>query len=240
VLPVIRHLVLALVLGAAGPAAAQPPRAVVELFTSQGCSSCPPADKLAGELARDPDVLIVSLPVDYWDYLGWKDTLASRSFTARQKAYGDVRGDRQVYTPQAIISGVSHAVGSDKKAILDAAAALRSSTLAVPVSSEERDGRIRVTLGEGQATPATVLLMPLRKRCDVSISRGENKGKAVSYVNVVREVIVVGRWDGAATVLDVPAATARLHEADGYVVLLQAGTPERPGQVLGAAKGPGL
>src|ERR1700680_3484388 len=83
------------------PASAQP-RAVVELFTSQGCSSCPPADKLIGELAGDPSLVVMSIPIDYWDYLGWKDTLASPRNTARQKAYARVRGDGQVYTPQAL------------------------------------------------------------------------------------------------------------------------------------------
>src|SRR3954466_4691787 len=98
-----------LALGVAGPAASgagQSPRVVVELFTSQGCSSCPPADKLLSEFARDPGVLALTMPVDYWDYLGWKDTLADRAFTDRQKAYGEIRGDRQVYTPQAVIDGV--------------------------------------------------------------------------------------------------------------------------------------
>src|SRR6476646_3959238 len=93
------------------------PRAVIELFTSQGCSSCPPADKLAGEYARDPSVIMMSLAVDYWDYLGWKDTLALAGHTTRQRAYARVRGDRQVYTPQAGIDGATHALGSDKAAI---------------------------------------------------------------------------------------------------------------------------
>ncbi|MET0721546.1 MAG: DUF1223 domain-containing protein, partial [Tardiphaga sp.] len=81
------------------------PRAVVELFTSQGCSSCPPADKIIGELAKDPSVIALSMPIDYWDYLGWKDTLADKPFSARQKAYSQVRGDRNLYTPQVIVNG---------------------------------------------------------------------------------------------------------------------------------------
>ena len=86
------------------PAHAEP-RAVVELFTSQGCSSCPPADKIIGELAKDPAVIALSMPIDYWDYLGCKDTLADSRFSARQKAYSRMRGDRDVYTPQAIVNG---------------------------------------------------------------------------------------------------------------------------------------
>ncbi|MFZ1088828.1 MAG: DUF1223 domain-containing protein, partial [Xanthobacteraceae bacterium] len=100
-------------------------RAVVELFTSQGCSSCPPADKLIGELAGDPSLVVMSIPIDYWDYLGWKDTLASPRNTARQKAYARVRGDGQVYTPQAVVNGSIHALGSDKAAIEQAIAKTR-------------------------------------------------------------------------------------------------------------------
>src|ERR1700760_243304 len=99
------------------PAHATDPRAVVELFTSQGCSSCPPADKLIGELAKDPSIIALSLPIDYWDYLGWKDTLADKRFTARQKAYSHMRGDREVYTPQVVINGSVHVIGSDRESI---------------------------------------------------------------------------------------------------------------------------
>src|SRR5689334_25389100 len=84
------------------------PRAVIELFTSQGCSSCPAADKLLGQLREDPSVLALSLPVDYWDYLGWKDTLALHGHTVRQQAYAQARGDREVYTPQVVVNGVVH------------------------------------------------------------------------------------------------------------------------------------
>src|SRR6202046_633992 len=99
------------------PAVAAEPRAVVELFTSQGCSSCPPADKVIGELAKDPSVIALSMPIDYWDYLGWKDTLADARFSARQKAYSQVRGDREVYTPQVVVNGSLHVVGSDRAGI---------------------------------------------------------------------------------------------------------------------------
>src|SRR5580700_11394744 len=98
------------------PAHAEP-RSVVELFTSQGCSSCPPADKIIGELAKDPSVIALSMPIDYWDYLGWKDTLADARFSARQKAYSQMRGDRKVYTPQVVVNGSAHVVGSDRSGI---------------------------------------------------------------------------------------------------------------------------
>src|ERR1039457_127127 len=92
-------------------ASAGEPRALLELFTSQGCSSCPAADKLLGEFANDPSLIAVSVPIDYWDYLGWKDTLASPAHSARQRGYARVRGDRQVYTPQIVVSGSTHVLG---------------------------------------------------------------------------------------------------------------------------------
>src|SRR6201990_3769044 len=99
------------------PAHAADPRAVVELFTSQGCSSCPPADKIIGELANDPSIIALSMPIHYWDYLGWKDTLADSRFSARQRAYSRMRGDREVYTPQAGVNGEVHVIGSDREAL---------------------------------------------------------------------------------------------------------------------------
>src|SRR5215217_6197975 len=112
------------------------PRAVIELFTSQGCSSCPPADKLAGELAQDPSLIVMSLAVDYWDYLGWKDTLALPGHTNRQRAYSKSRGDREVYTPQVVVNGAMHVLGSDKHAIDNAIAQTRKheGTLSLSVS----------------------------------------------------------------------------------------------------------
>src|ERR1700704_6899824 len=117
------------------PAYAEP-RAVVELFTSQGCSSCPPADTIIGELAKNPTVIALSLPIDYWDYLGWKDTLADSRFSARQKAYSRMRGDRDVYTPQAIVNGSVHVIGSDRVGIEGAIDDTRKadSVMSVPVS----------------------------------------------------------------------------------------------------------
>ena len=131
-----------------GAAVAGEPRAVIELFTSQGCSSCPPADKLLGELAHDPSVIALSLPVDYWDYLGWKDTLALRGHSIRQRGYAETRGDRAVYTPQAVVNGVVHALGSDKAAIEKAIAAsrARAEALSVDVLMKIDNGRVTVTL----------------------------------------------------------------------------------------------
>ncbi|MFO1150790.1 MAG: DUF1223 domain-containing protein [Alsobacter sp.] len=228
---------------AALPAAASDrPRMVVELFTSQGCSSCPPADKLLGDLASDGSVLALSMPVDYWDYLGWKDTLAERSFTERQKAYGDVRGDRQVYTPQAVIDGVTHAVGSDQEAIQKAEkAATEKGALSVPLSVEIVGGSVKVTVPAMPGAPsASVLLFPIVKKMEVAIGRGENKGKTISYNNVVRSVVPLGVWHGEARTYEVPVASLGKGAAcDTYAAILQVGGPSKPGVILGAAKASG-
>src|SRR5208282_3033617 len=110
-------LIAGLLIASCALAGASEPRALVELFTSQGCSSCPAADKLLGELAGDPSLVALSVPVDYWDYLGWKDTLASSGHSARQRAYAHGRGDREVYTPQIVVNGVTHVLGSDHTAV---------------------------------------------------------------------------------------------------------------------------
>src|SRR5262249_33339919 len=136
----------------AAPVSAEP-RAVIELFTSQGCSSCPAADKLLGELARDPSLVTMSLPVDYWDYLGWKDTLALHGHSDRQRAYAEVRGDREVYTPQVVINGAVHVLGSDKAAIEKAIMQTRrnSAVLALPVQMNVADGKVPVNVPPAHA-----------------------------------------------------------------------------------------
>src|SRR5581483_8781346 len=148
------------------------PRAVVELFTSQGCSSCPPADKLLGELARDPGLVPITLPIDYWDYLGWKDTLADPRNTARQKAYSHMRGDRDVYTPQAVVNGSLHVLGSDKLAIEQAIAQSRqnATTLSVPVKLSMADGHLIVSVPEASpGDAAEVWICGLAKAVTVAI-----------------------------------------------------------------------
>ena len=215
-----------------------PPRGVVELFTSPGCSSCPPADRLLGDLAKSPDLIALSFPVDYWDYIGWKDTLADPAFTARQKAYAAQRGDGQVYTPQAVIDGVAHVVGSDKMEISGAltSAAHRKGALTVPVSLSVANGKVAIDVGAAAAdTPrkASVWLLDTIPSKTVSIGRGENTGKSVTYTNVVRKISKLGDWTGEPAHFEM---ASRLNQG-GYVVLLQAGEPG-PGPILGAAKTP--
>ena len=215
------------------------PRAVIELFTSQGCSSCPPADKLLAQFAADPSLIPISLPIDYWDYLGWKDTLADPRNTARQRAYSHARGDREVYTPQVVINGTLHAVGSDKEAIEAAIAQSRkdTATLSLPVSMNIADGRvlIRVTDGRLGQPPAEVWLCGLLKAATVAIGRGENSGKTITYHNVARRWVKLGSWAGKAESWSVPIHDFGEDGLDEAAVMVQGGTLDKPTAIYGAA-----
>lgn len=233
---------------AAAPAAqAGEPRAVIELFTSQGCSSCPSADKLLGELARDPTLLTMSLPVDYWDYLGWKDTLALHGHTTRQRAYSLARGDRDVYTPQAVVNGVVHVLGSDKAAIEKAIAQTRQNArpLAVPVTMKVADGKVTVTVAaagiKDSSANAEVWLCPITDATPVAVGRGENSGRTLTYHNVVRRWIKLGDWTGKAetfsvSLSDLPSKSYALSDIDRIAVFVQSGVAAKPGVMLGAAQ----
>lgn len=215
----------------------QKPRAVVELFTSQGCSSCPPADKLAVELAKDPGLVVLSMPVDYWDYLGWKDTLASPVSTQRQRAYAVQRGDRQVYTPQMVINGVEHLVGSDKDKIVGAT---RDPGPYMPIALEPAGAGYKVSVPAQAGKSGQVMLLRVSHARTVAIGRGENSGASVTYANVVRTMTKIADWNGSAATYDIPQADAKTSDSDGFVVLVQAGSETKPGPILAAAKSPNL
>ncbi|MBZ6075652.1 DUF1223 domain-containing protein [Microvirga puerhi] len=226
------------------PALAEPPRAVIELFTSQGCSSCPPADALLSSLSHQADLVALSFPVDYWDYLGWKDTLAQPLFTARQKAYAESRSDKQVYTPQIVVNGTKPCIGSDHARIEKSIQTTNEGRPSLPldVSLKEENGIVTISVEEtphSNLRRGEVWVLPVLRSQSVTIGRGENRGKTVTYANVVRGMTRVGEWRGGAARFQIPLAAAR-READGYVVLVQSGEDSRPGPILGAAKGGGL
>jgi hypothetical protein len=214
-------------------------RAVIELFTSQGCSSCPAADRLLGELAKDSSLVAMSLPIDYWDYLGWKDTLAKPKHTARQRAYAQERGDRAVYTPQVVVNGMAHVQGSDKAAIENAIAKTRGlpGTAAVPVQVSVAGGRIDVAVAAGSAAHSggELWLCALAKSIPVAIGRGENRGREITYYNVVRRWVKLGEWDGKSRTFSVPLSEVTSDDVNAVAVVLQAGDGDRPGRMLGAA-----
>lgn len=222
-------------LAGGAPAAAEEAKAVIELFTSQGCSSCPPADRLAGELIRDEQLIVLSLPVDYWDYLGWHDTLALHSHTERQKAYAAVRGDRQVYTPQVVIDGIAQRVGSERDSIEQALAELKGK-LVLPVRLVRKDGNLEIDIGGGSGAPAAVWLLTVTRSKTIAIARGENRGKTITYNNVVRAWQRLGAWTGSAVNYSIPLSAITAAEADQVVVIVQSGSAEAPGPIYGAAK----
>ena len=220
------------------------PRAVVELFTSQGCSSCPPADKIIGELARDPSIIALSMPIDYWDYLGWKDTLADARFSARQKAYSQMRGDRDVYTPQVIVNGSMHVIGSDRGKIEGAIGDTMKAegVMSVPVTMTLAGKQINVSVAASNKGPAAahgeVWICSVSKAVPIAIGRGENGGRQVTYYNVVRNLLKVGDWNGSSGSWTVPLEDISREGVDAAVVYVQDGSRDKPGPMLGAAYTP--
>jgi len=215
--------------------------AVLELFTSQGCSSCPAADKLLGELARDPALVVMSDPIDYWDYLGWKDTLASTGHSARQRAYARVRGDRQVYTPQIVVNGLTHVLGSDRTAVDRAIAVTdrNAAVMSVPVLMSASANSLNVKVAPGKEhVGGEVWLCPLARAVPVDIGRGENHGRSVIYHNVVRRWLKLGDFAGSEAVWNVPMADILGNDVDAAAVLVQQGSHDKPGLILGAAFAP--
>ena len=224
-------------MAAAAPPVAQGP-AVVELFTSQGCSSCPPADALLNKLAEMPGVLTLSFSIDYWDYLGWRDTLGTPANSERQREYARARGDGRVYTPQVVVDGLLHVNGADERLVLDAidAAKVRLRDVRVPVSARAEGDTLVIDIGDAQegshSRDATVWLAIAKEKETVPISRGENRGKTITYRHPVREITPVGMWKGEAMSLRLPLKDLKTMGGDCLAALLQAGSG---GPILGAA-----
>jgi hypothetical protein len=215
--------------------------AVVELFTSQGCASCRPADEVMADIAKDPNVIALSFSVDYWDYLGWKDTFARPEFTKRQKAYAEGRGDRSVYTPQVVINGRDHVVGSDEAAIRAAitGADANGHGLTVDIEARVEGDRIVVEVPAGAKPPgmkAAVWIASYRQPETVSIDHGENAGNAITYTNIVDHWQVLGMWDGAPMRVDLPLSDIVSDRVVGCAVILQSKRDGKPGPILGAAR----
>lgn len=200
--PGVLAAVLAAGLGLGAPALAEDrPLVVVELFTSQGCSSCPPADAMLGELARErPDVLPLALHVDYWDYIGWADKFARPEHTDRQKAYAHAAGMRSIYTPQIVIGGVDHVIGHKPMAVAETIAAHQMAAPRVVLSGVLKDGQaeLQAVPIEDEALPARMVAVLVRftPLSEVRITHGENAGHNLEYSNIVTDMQVIGDWNG--------------------------------------------
>jgi hypothetical protein len=207
---------------APGRAAESRAPVVVELFTSQGCSSCPPADAFLGELAQRKDVIALAYHVDYWDYIGWKDAFATRATTDRQRAYARVLKQRYVYTPEMVVEGIGHDTGRERAGIekLLAEAQRRSAARATPELSRTSNGALTVKLAafplEG---PADVTLAIYDRRHSTPVASGENQGRMLDNFNIVRRLQVLSRWDGAAASWTIE--DAGLQPGLGAAVLVQ-------------------
>jgi hypothetical protein len=224
--------------GAQAAATSAQVRAVYELYTSQGCSSCPAADAVLGRLAKRDDVIALTLPVDIWDYLGWRDTLARPEFTERQKAYARVLGDGMVYTPQAVVNGLVHLNGTSEERVdraIDKTAKLFGASR-VGVKLSATDGKLLIDVApapEGvKAKEATVWLAAITSSVKVPISRGENQGRTIVYSNVVNRMMPIGTWDGAEMVVRLDHRSFMQGAADRCAVILQQG---HGGPIVGAA-----
>jgi hypothetical protein len=212
----------------AGPFAPSRP-AVVELFTSEGCSSCPPAEALLGELVQRGGVLALSFHVDYWDSLGWRDRFALGDAVRRQEQYARSLGRSGVYTPQVVLDGRADYVGSDRRGI---EAAVTGTRTGVPIDLSIRDGDLAVNLGGGQClAPSDVLLVAYLRKAVSPIRRGENAGRTLQEFNVARSISTVGHWNGSEQHLKVPLAALPADATDVAVIVQTSGQ----GQIVGAA-----
>jgi len=220
------------------PSQPAPIRAVVELFTSQGCSSCPPADTLLKTLADYPSIMALTLPVDYWNYLGWKDTFASSRNSDRQRSYAKVRGDGSIYTPQVVVNGIQHVNGASKAEIENAIGATSKSLGPdrIPVRFWQENNTLNIATGGAQpghpVEEATIWFGVVQTSGTVDVTQGENKGKSLTYTNIVRELTPIGLWKGLPMQIQIPRGAVMLAETQKSVVLIQEG---RAGPIIGAA-----
>jgi len=207
----------------------------VELFTSQGCSSCPPADRLLGKLARRPDIVALSFHVDYWDYIGWKDRFASKATTERQRAYARTLKQRYVYTPEMVVDGRVHQPGINDGQIdaMLADARRQSPARTTPQLVRAPDGALTIHLAAAklESGPADVTVFAYDRQHSTPVGRGENEGRRLDNFNVVRRFEIVGQWNGAEAHWTVPAD--RFESGQGLAVIVQ--QPDH-GLVLGCAK----
>ncbi len=205
---------------------------VVELFTSQGCSSCPPADKILTKLNQKPGVLVLAWHVDYWDYLGWKDTLGVTGATERQRSYAAGFKSASVYTPQAVVNGAAGMVGSKESAIKNALGNVPFP--GVSVSLKRTGDGVTVSLPKAELNGASTIveLINFAPESVVEIERGENAGESVIYQNAVRKITKLGAWNGDATTFNGAAAKASQGSAVLIRTILSTG---EAGPVIGAA-----
>ncbi|PYB74337.1 DUF1223 domain-containing protein [Rhizobium wuzhouense] len=212
------------------------PKGVIELFTSQGCRSCPPADRAFEQLVRQGDVVALSYHVDYWNYLGWADTLGTAENTDRQYAYAKTFGRSGVYTPQAVLNGRDHLKGTDSAELNRRLDGMQASGqgLVVPVKASQNGDQLSISVGSGTGK-ANVVVVYFREHQTVEMLKGENVGKSVDYWHSVTDVQTVGMWNGEPIDITLPARVISSDKSDGCAVLLQSADEEgNPSGIVGA------
>ncbi|MCA0433244.1 MAG: DUF1223 domain-containing protein [Proteobacteria bacterium] len=211
----------------------EPAPVLLELFTSQGCANCPAADKLLGELSQVPGIYAVSFNVDYWDYLGWRDTLARPEFSQRQFDYGKSRGDMKAYTPQAVINGRYHVAGNNRAEIERLVAQARAETQLIPMTLVARQDDFTVEMAAAELqSPATLWLMAISPKKEQLIERGENAGNTITYNNVVRNLVPAAMWEGKPFSQMWRKDAVLTGDCTGCLAILQQG---KTGPVIGIA-----
>jgi hypothetical protein len=210
------------------------PKAVLELFTSQGCSSCPPADALLRTMQQRPDVIALAYHVDYWDYIGWTDTFGAKANTDRQRDYAAAWNSSNIYTPELVINGAKDVVGSRKNEV---DAAINKASLAIPVALKIDSNMLDVSI-DGQAGQAEsgVWLVTFIDKSDVRVERGENAGQMLAYTQVVTGRHILGMWDPQTGAhLKLPLDQVLTGPSNGAVILVQGEKQGLPGPIMGAA-----
>ncbi|WP_169544120.1 DUF1223 domain-containing protein [Sneathiella aquimaris] len=196
------------------------PKTVIELYTSQGCSSCPPADKLMGEIVQKPDVLGLSFAVTYWDYIGWKDTFANSENDARQTRYRDQFGARYVYTPQMVVAGADHFVGSNAHELEQNLLAFKGHAEQIKLTWRIDGNRLFINLPD-HLNGATIWQVDIDHKQEVQIGRGENTGKSITYHNIARRTQPLENWDGQHKTIELDLAALMNEGRDGCAILIQ-------------------
>lgn len=230
----MRHLffsliAVALLSGASARAGDYP--VVVELFTSQGCSSCPPADEILTTLSGRDDVIALALHVDYWDYLGWPDRFASSAYTNRQRAYAKAANKRTIYTPQVIVQGISHAIGNRAGDVLSAIKANSRMAKAVDLTTRREGNQLIIELAAsgGAIGPSVIHVVRYLPEETVKIRGGENAGRKIVYSNIVSDWRSIARWNGRSAL----KTSTRISGSEPVVVLIQL---ENYGPIVAAAE----
>lgn len=227
-------LAAALALPAQADSGVSRPKAVVELFTSQGCASCPPADALLTSLSEQHDVVALAYHVDYWDYVGWEDTFGEEAYSDRQRDYARSWGSSRIYTPQMVVNGAKGVVGSKRDEVHGA---LDGARLPLAVDIRHEGDMLKIAIPPDTSLgDAVVWVVTYLDRAEVAVDKGDNAGKAMVYTQVVTNRQVLGMWEGATGAdLKLPLTEMLAEGNSGIAVIVQQERDGLPGLILGAA-----